>query len=332
MASLTLQQKLFKELRKRIPKHSSLELELSRILGKEFIDVLDIINYQSELSLNDAKKLTDAFGLSLEQLDRYQPSVVPFRFRAIDYNLHSMRDYFHAVLTELRNVDGWGPRRLIYAANDFPVFTLFQFPDLAAFKLYFWGRTVYDIPAFRNRQFSLHEIDKINLQLGEQAWRQYLKMPSIEIWSSDIVSRVLKQIFHAWKFDYFREKDGAIHICNQVLELLEHIRQQAEQGRKFHPNNYPPKRENYQLYYNEVSISNNTIFFSSEDIDVSFILQNALNYLVTDNPAFCWKTEAWLQTMIEKSTIISIHNPELRENFFNQLKENVLFVMERMKG
>ncbi len=332
MASLSLQQLLFKEIRKRIPKHSSLELEMSRILEMEFIDVLDIINYQKELSLNDAKKLADAFGFSIDGLTDYQPSVVPFRFRAIDYNLHSMRDYFHAILTELRNVDGWGPRRLIYAANDFPVFTLFQFPDLAAFKLYFWGRTIYDIPSFRNRQFSLYEIDKINLQLGEQAWRQYLKMPSVEIWSSDIVSHVLKQIYHAWKNNFFKEEEGAIHICNQVIALLDHIQIQAEQGRKFHPNNYPPKRENYQLMYNEVAVSNNTILFSSEDIDVSFVLQNALNYLVTDNPAFCLKTEAWLHTLMENSTLISIHNEELRNNFFHQLKENIKFVKSRIEA
>lgn len=330
MSELSLQQRLFKELRKRIPKHSSLELELARVLGKEFIEILDIINYQTELSLNDAKKLTDHFKISIDQLTVHQPSVVPFRFKALDFNLHSLSDYFHSILSELRSVDGWSPRRLIYAANDFPVFTLFQFPELAAFKLYFWGKTVYDLPVFRDRQFSLNEINKGNLQLGERAWRQYLKMPSIEIWSSDIVSNVLKQIFHAWKFGFFQKKEDALLVCDQVILLLDHIQLQAEQGRKFHPNNYPPKRENYQLYYNEVSISNNTILFSSEDIDVAFILQNALNYLVTDNPAFCLKTEAWLHTMINKSTLISIHNDELRNNFFSSLKENVLFVKERI--
>ncbi len=330
MPSLSLQQRLFKEIRKRIPKHSSMELEMGRVLGKPFLEILEIINYQKELSLNDAKKLADHFGLSIDRLTEFQPSVVPFRFKALDYNLHSLRDYFYAVLSELRSVDGWGPRKLIYAANDFPVFTLFQFPELAAFKLYFWGRTIYDLPVFRDRPFSLKEIDKINLQLGERAWRQYLKMPSIEIWSSDIVGQVLKQIFHAWKYGYFREKEDALLVCDQVNLLLDHIRLQAEQGRKFHPDNYPPKRENYQLYYNEVSISNNTILFSSEDIDVAFILQNALNYLVTDNPAFCLKTEAWLSTMIEKSTLISIHNEGLRNNFFDSLKENVTFVKERI--
>lgn len=332
MAALSLQQRLLKELRKRIPKHSSLELELARILGKKFIEVLEIVNYQQELSLNDARKLADHFGISIDRLTQHQPSVVPFRFMALDYNLHSLSDYFKAILNELRSVDSWGPRRLIYAANDFPVFTLFQFPELAAFKLYFWGKTVYDIAAFRDRQFSIKEIDKANLQMGEQAWRQYLKMPSVEIWSSDIVSNVLKQIFHAWKFGYFKEKEDALSVCDQVNLLLDHIQLQAEQGRKFHPNNYPPKRENYQLFYNEVSISSNTILFSSEDINVSFILQNALNYMVTDNPAFCLQTEAWLHTMVGKSTLISIHNESLRNNFFDSLRGNVDFVKERIAG
>lgn len=330
MHSLNLQQRLFKELKRRIPKHSSLELELVRVLEKSFGEVLEIVNYQQELSLNDAKKLADHFSISIDRLTEQEPGVVPFRFKALDFNLHSLRDYFHAVLAELRNVDGWGPRRLIYAANDFPVFTLFQFPELAAFKLYFWGRTVYDLAAFRDRQFSVKQIDKINLQLGERAWRQYLKMPSIEIWSSDIVGNVLKQVFHAWKYGYFQEQEDAILVCDQITLLLNHIENQAEQGRKFHPNNYPPKNENYQLFYNEVSISNNTILFSSEDIDVAFILQNALNYMVTDNTAFCLKTEAWLHTMIDKSTPISIHNELLRKNFFNALRDNVAFVKNRI--
>ncbi len=326
MPSLSLQQYLFKELKKRIPKHSSIELELRRILDKDLIEVLDIINFQKELSLNDAKKICDEYGIYLDQIMSFEAKVIPFRFNAIDYNLHSLQEYFHAILAELRKVNNWGPRQLIYAANDIPVFSLFQFPDLAAFKLYFWAKAYYNLPSFKNRQFSIYEIDKINLLLGEQAWRQYLKMPSIEIWSSEIVSHVLKQIFHAFKHNYFKNNEEAIHICEQVKLLLDHIEQQAETGRKHHPNNYPPIKENYQLFFNEVAITHNTLHFSSEDTDVTFILQNALNYLVTDNMAFCLKSRAWLENLMSNSTQISAQNDLLRKNFFNQLRDNVEFV------
>ncbi len=325
-----IQSLLFEAIRKRLPQHVPLEMKLAELLELEPMDIPSIISGETALSLEQAKKLGDAFQISLDGLTELKPSVIPFRFRALDYNLHSLRDYFTAILHELKSVDNWGPRRLIYAASDFPIFTLFQFPDLAAFKLYFWGRTVYDIESFKERKFSLEDVDKENLRLGEQAWRQYLKMPSIEIWSSDIVNKVLKQVFHAYKFGYFSKKEEAAHICDQITALLNHIEIQAQLGRKYHPDNYPPKRENYQLYYNEVSVSNNTVLFSSEDTDVSFVLQNALNYLVTDNRGFCLKTEAWLNSLIDKSTPISIHNQELRDNFFRQLRGNVAFVRERL--
>ncbi len=330
--SKSLQALLFEKIKTYVPEHSVLELEIAKVLGCKAEDIFSMLRGQGELSLNDAQKLVQHYAISLDHLQEAKPSVIPFRFRAIDYNLVSLEDYFKALLNELKAVDVFGPRKLTYAANDFPIFSLFQFPLLAAFKLYFWGRTVYNLPSFQSEPFDIKNINTTNLKLGERAWRQYLKMPSVEVWSSDIVNNVLKQIFHAWKYNFFKDKKDALAICDKITALLKHIEKQAELGRKFHPKNYPPKRENFQLYYNEVSISNNTILFATEDLSIAFVLQNTLNYLVTDHRIFCLQTDAWLKNLVQKSTLISLQNEDLRKNFFEKLNQNIEFVKAEIDG
>jgi hypothetical protein len=322
-----LQQLLLDAIKEQLPSHQPLEVALAQVLGHDDLALAYAwVRNQSSLSLNDAQLLADHFGLSLGHLADAQPSVVPFRFRAIGYNIATLHDYFTAILEELQRTDVLGLRRLTIGTNDFPIFTLFQFPELAAFKLYFWGRTVYDLPAFAKRRFDLDEIDTAHLRLGEQAWRQYLKMPSLEIWSSDIVNNSLKQVYHAWRFGLFAKRSDALNVLDKMDELLQHIALQAELGRKFHPKNYPPKNENFQLFYNEAAISANTLLFSSEEVNVAFLVHNTLNYLVTEHPTFCLQMDIWLKNLQQKSLPISLQNDDLRKNFFEQLRQNVDYV------
>lgn len=329
---MTLQERLFRAIQSKIPEFIPLELELAKVTGKDTETVFKWVRGLAEIPLNDAYLLAQKFDLSLGTLGEAHPSIVSFRFQAFGYNLHTIQDYFEAILQELKNVDVIGPKQLFYAANDFPVFSLFQFPELAAFKLFFWGKEVYHLPAFAKRKFDLDEINTSNLKLGEKAWRKYLKMPSVEIWSSDIVNNGLKQVFFAWRNGIFAKKEDALLICDQIMALLDHSEKQAGLGRKFHPDNYPPKRENFQLFYNEVAIVNNSLLFKSEDFSVAFVIQETLNYLVTDHPTFCLKTEMRFKQLLQKSTPISIQNEELRTIFFQKLRENVAYVKGQIEG
>ncbi len=326
-----MQKLLFEKVRAKIPAHQPAEFEVAGILGITVNEAFALMRNQSVLSLDAAYKLANRYGLSIDNLERESPSVIPFQFRAFDYNIKDLDDFFIGILEEFRSLDLFGTRKLVYAASEFPLFTIFQFPVLAAFKLFFWGKTVYDLPDFQNIKFKAPTKQSETLLLGERSWKQYLKIDSTEIWSAEIVNAVLKEVYYCWSHNLFHSNEDALAVCDAIVELLKHTEKQAEIGRKFHPAKKPPKSPNFQLFYNDVSVSNNTIMISSEKRKMVFVSQNTLNYLATDNEVFHTQTQVWLHRLTNQSIdITNKKNKQQRNNFFRRLEENVSFVKQEI--
>lgn len=325
------QKKLFDKIREKVPTHHPAEFEVAGILEITVNEAFALMRNQSKLSLNDAYKLAVRYGLSLDNLERETPSVIPFTFRAFDYNIKDLDDFFIGILEEFRSLDMFGTRKMVYAASEFPLFTLFQFPVLAAFKLFFWGRTVYDLPEFKKAKFFVPTEQSDTQVLGERSWKQYLKIDSTEIWSAEIVDAVLKEVYYCWSHDLFHTKEDALKVCDSIIELLDHTERQASISKKFHPKKNPPKNQNFQLLYNDVSVSNNTILITSERRKMVFVSQNTLNYLATENEVFHTQTQVWLHRLTNQSINVSgKRNGKLRTNFFERLKSNVSFVKKEI--
>ncbi len=324
------QERLFQRIKEAFSDSFSMEHRLAKILNVPVERTYQLLRSQAELTANEAFTLSTHFGFSLDEIGTHQPGLITFRFNALEYNIKTLQDFFQTILKELQYINVIGAKQMIYTAHDFPVFSLFQFPELAAFKIFFWGRIIFDLPGF-DRPFDLDEMDLDALSSGERAWQQYLKMPSLEIWSSDIANNVLKQIYYFWEHKIFKKKEDAIIICDKLSELVEHGRLQAAESRKFHPFKKPPKQENFQLYYNEVAVTGNTLFIKTEKNSRAFVVQNTLNYLVTDHPIYSVHTERWLHQLRQNSTLISgAKNDLLRDRFFEGLLSNIAFVRERI--
>jgi len=58
-------------------------------------------------------------------------------------------------------------REIIYAAKDIPVFYYFEFPEIAAFKIYFWNKTLIPDSEYENRLISL-EPDAHLFEIGQK--------------------------------------------------------------------------------------------------------------------------------------------------------------------
>ncbi len=326
-----IQQLLFKKIRSKLPPHAILEHEIAKVLNMELAEVFIMIKNGKTLSLDMAIRLANHFGISLNHLEESAETVLPFQFIGFNYNVKNLEDYFYVVLNEFKKVDLFGSRKMVYVASEFPLFSLFQFPELAAFKLFFWGRTVYNLPEFQNQRFDLNFLSDELFDFGESAWEEYLSFSSVEIWSSNIVNDILTQIYFFWKYRVFKSRNDAILICDKVSQLLDHVEMQARIGKKFHPQRKLPKEENFELYYNDVSVSNNTILVQTDSRKLVFVSQNALNFLTTDNDIFFMQTEGWVHQLKNNSIKISLANDRLRRNFFQQMKGNIEFIKQEIR-
>jgi hypothetical protein len=325
------QQQLFQLIKSKMLPHVILEQEIAKVLKIDLMAAYALLRHQELLSLDHALHLAQHFGIALNQLQSDTPVQTPFHFIGFDYNVNNLEDYFATILNEFNKVDLFGERKMIYVASELPLFGIFQFPELAAFKLFFWGKTVYNLAEFKNKRFEVDFLSNELLEIGENAWQQYLKFPSTEIWSSNIVNDILTQIYFFWKYRIFKTKRDAILICDKVIELLNQVEMQARIGKKFHPLHQLPKEENFVMYYNDVSVSNNTILVQTQNRKLVFVSQNALNYLTTDNDIFYLQTQRWTRNLIENSIKISKSNDKLRANFFHQMKGNIEFIKQEIR-
>lgn len=327
------QHRLLAAIRHKLSPHLPLEHALAKATGVPMTTAFEWIRGQAPLPLDHALTLARTYGIDWDSLSANGAAAgtIPFQFMGFNYNVTQLEDYFYRILHQFRQVDVFGARKMVYVASELPLFTLFQFPELAAFKLFFWGKTVYHLPTFERQQYDRHFLSEDLMALGEAAWEAYLQFYSVELWSSNIINDLLTQIYAFWQHRIFKHKGDALRICDKAVQLLDHVEMQARIGKKFHPRRKLPDAPNFELYYNDVAISNNTIWVQTPSQQATFISQNALNYLVTDHPAFCLHTEAWALRLQHHSIKISQGNDALRHRFFEQMRENVAFIKHEIQ-
>ena len=277
LMKLAGQQHLFQKIQSKLPSHTTLEQELVKALHVDLMTAFALVRQQKTLSFDQAVELSKYFSIALGDFQMEKAIQTPFNFIGFDYNVSSLEEYFVTILNEFNKVDLFGERKIIYAASELPLFSIFQFPELAAFKLFFWGKTVYNLPDFKKKQFSLDFLSEELMDIGATAWEQYLKIPSVEVWSSNIVNDILTQIFFFWKYRIFRTKHDAILICNKVIELLNHVEMQARVGKKFHPMGELPKKENFEMYYNDAHFNALAIDRNKEEEAVELFAANIVD-------------------------------------------------------
>ena len=85
----------------------------------------------------------------------------------------------------------------------------------------------------------------------------------------------------------------------------------------------------FALYYNEIIISDSTIFFNMGDFNMVHLGHNVMNILSTTDPVFCGHTKEILDNIIKNSTLMSVAAEKTRDKFFNILLKKVDSYMEK---
>jgi hypothetical protein len=199
-----------------------------------------------------------------------------------------------------------------------------QFPELTAFKFFFWKRTLLGVPELAKRKFSEEDIDSENFELVKKIMELYNKIPTTEIWNENVIYVNIGQIEFYRQSAIFSDTKILKKIYLQLIELLNHLERQAENGKKFLYGQ--PLEDNavqYELYANDCLIGDNTIFVTSESRQITFLNHASINYIGTEDKLFCTKTFERLQNIIRKSTHISVVGEKERSIFFNILRAKI---------
>lgn len=327
-----IQETLFLKIKEKLPANVSFVHEIAELLEISYDSVYRRFRLEKELSLEELYKLCTHFDVSSDSLFNISDNKVNFSCHSItpsDFNVKKWLDMIHFDLQRLFETK---EKEIIYAAKDPPFYHYFHFSEIAAFKIFFWQKTLFQFPEFEDKKFSFQVVPDEVLTKGKQILSLSTKIPTIEIWNQDTFTMMLRQIDFYWISGYFESKEDVLLLLDKTEKWIRHIQKQAELGFKFLYGQEPKGVEDsFKFYENEVVLNDNTIFARLDDVTKVYLTFNVLSLLVTSDTVFCDHIESYFKGLMRKSNLISRTNEKGRNRFFNKLIETVELFRSRIK-
>jgi hypothetical protein len=332
MADGKLQQQLFQTIKNKIPDHLNAVDEVAKVLDITSDSTYRRMRGDTNLTLDEIHKLCLYYKISLDQMMDIQTGSFIFQGKILDSKTFRFDAYLTDILNTMAYLSSVKQTEFYYLCKESPIFHHFYFREFAAFKYFFWMRTLLYFPEFRNTKVSFDEYPDEFFNIGKKVLDIYNQIDSVEIWSLESMNTTFKQI------EYYRDSQ-LFHSDRDVLVMYEtlerywtHLEKQAEIGYKFDPNDPDRKRMgSFHMYFNEVVIGDNHMLAIMDGAKIAFIPHSAINTLMTRDVVYCEKFHMYLQNLMRRSTLISEVSEKERSHFFRIIRDRITKRKESLK-
>lgn len=275
---------------------------------------------ETHLTIFELKKLCTHFNISLDTLFEINKNKAIFEFQPLDEFDFSMDLYLKTMHNALSAIKTQKNPRLIFLINNTPMLQILNYPHLVRFKLFFWAKTYLKLDEFQNKKFKYEKISPESFNIGYEALKMYIAIPSKEIYDVALLSGFAREIFYYYEAEQFEDPNYAIYMFDLLNRFVVHLKAQAIVGRKFVSTLEPPTHGNeFEMYFNETLNGNTTIVYQTQDIEGAYIGHNLLNSVHTTDRAYIADTLGVLSKQMTNSSLISVVNEKQRNNYFSQV-------------
>lgn len=323
MESTGVQQMFFQHVKGLLPSHLSMVDEVANILHVSNDSAYRRIRGEKPLSLEEIKKLCIHFKISLDQFLHLDSDSVLFTGKLADRKNFSFDLYLEDFLHQLQIINSFESKEIYFWPKDVPTFYYYQFPELAAFKCFFWQKTVLEYPEYNKTKFNFSDFDEKLLRTGEKILETYNCIPSHEVWNVDNINTSIQQIEYYKDTNVFNSKSDIIILYECLEKMVDHFEAQAEAGYKFNRNAKGIKGASINIYVNEFIIGDNTVMAILNKKPFVYLSHSFINYTSTKDPVFCGYMFEYLQRLIRKSTLVSSVSEKQRRGFFTPIREKL---------
>ncbi len=323
-----LQEMFFKTIRQKLPTGLSLVNAVASHLHISHDSAYRRIRGAKSLTIDELKELSSAFNISVDSFLRNGSTNehVMFSGQFIPRDDGSIENYLQGLAGQLTYFNSFQHQRFLYMNKDFPIFHLFMFPELAAFKCYFWSRYNLNYKQFNRGRFVLADHIEVYKAISKQISQLYVWLPSTEVWNLDSICLTIRQINYFEDAKIFASEDDARTVRAALSQLIDHIEDQVEEGVKFIYGDITKgnkKGAKYTMFINEFSIGDNTVYMELDDLRIVSVNHNVLNYIMTTDPVFVEYTRKTIEHLLKKSTLISEVGEKERHLFFDTLRQRI---------
>lgn len=320
-----LQQQLFSNLKDNLPPHLSLVDELCELLDLSADSVYRRIRGEKPLTLQELKVICARYNLSVDKLLQLENESVLFDAPGMSGETGEFVEYMKAMLARFKYFNTFKNRSIQYLSKDVPIWYFYLFPEMAAFKTFFWSKTINNQPALAGKLFSFNEFAyKDCFDVGQEVLKEHNQIHSIELWNYETIHSTVNQIAYYKDAGHFKNADELRAVVHSFHRMLDHLQLQAERGVKFLPGASDVSyRAPIEFYVNELILGNNTMLLKLDEQQLSMITYSVFHYLFTRDTRFSGKVAKTFSTLLTRSTLISNTGEKERNRFFNALRNKV---------
>ncbi|MGC9345149.1 MAG: hypothetical protein ACP5E3_20760, partial [Bacteroidales bacterium] len=279
---------------------------------------------EKPISLAEAQKLSVAYNISIDDLTGSSSHSVTFKTNFLEEKSYSFQNWLKDLYQFTVDVEHMKDPEVIFILNELNIFHLLQFPELCAFKMFFWQKSNLEFDNLKHLKFSLEDLDQEILRFSSEIINKFIRISTIEFTTEDCLNSILKQLLYYSEAGYFESRKDALKLCEKLHELIDHQKMQAECEYKFLVG-HPPygNKDNLRLFHNDIILADNTVIIKSEESGLIFITSNAINLMHTGNKKFFEYNYRWGMSLLKKSVQISGTAEKERNRFFQVLHNQI---------
>ncbi|MBE7175727.1 MAG: hypothetical protein INR69_04950 [Mucilaginibacter polytrichastri] len=293
------------------PAHQLFAGQIADILGIGLNEAYKKISGKSFLSLEQISMLCKAYNTSFSINEIEGQSQVTFNYSAMKSSSTHIETFLDGLEREMQALVKMTDAEIITTTDDIPLFHLFRYPQLSAFKFYFWRSQVVAEASSASEPFTADSISEDLIRKAARLHELYRQVPSTEIWTYDTLLGTLSQLQYVYESNLIEDKELLFTICDQLKQTLRDVNIYATRQSKGEIDN--PRAE-FNWYTCDLNACI-TYLIRTKDTYAAYHRFNTFNYLRTTDAVFCQEVENWMKNIMEKSISFTRQGQKQRNNY-----------------
>jgi hypothetical protein len=312
---------IFESIRRTLPPQASLPKVLSQVLNISESAAYKKTNGKAALGVEELDALVRHFHLSLDAYYYSTAATIPMAYAPLHQTVQHPADFLRQIARIMRLAfQKYPDGQLFYTLSEIPVYLFLRYPELAAFKLFVWGRTAWGLDK-RGIEPPMERLvtDPETRQAADDILEWYNRMPSTAFWSESLLDNTLNQLHYFSRTGAMPGRQFAHTVLEQLRLLLDEQQTLAGLGHKHAP--LPTETPApYQLYHNEIAQTGNTFLLVAEEANICLTTHAHPHFLQSSDPAFTRHTLQWFLHLRSRAMLLSSSAEKHRKLFFDALQ------------
>ena len=313
MSPKEIQRTFLDKVKSSLPQHVSFVDELAELLNTSNDNAYRRLRGDTILGIDE---ICNHFKVSFNNFTEKDQAAVSFRYFKLGNNEDQFKLWLEAMVKDVKQIKSVLGSRILYAADDVPIWHHFTDDNLTAFKIFYWLKSIVNVPRLVGLKYNKNHIDSSYIDLAKQMLDNYNEVNSTEIWTEDTLNSTLKQVEYYWESGFFESKEDALVICDAIEKSMRILMAKCENELKL-LSNTGASNKNFQMYHSEIMIGNNSILVYIGESKIAYLSNNTFNMISTSTPSFVEENENWIYNLTKKSILISGVSEKQRNQFFN---------------